>query len=72
MSLQPASRDVFIRQTDPTGKRPPVITQHLAWDPTLFIASQVQQYEVDAKPDERRLISIATVAEFRAQQKKGR
>ena len=37
MALMPASRDVYVRQTDPTGKRPPVITQHLAWDPARFI-----------------------------------
>ena len=39
MSLHPVSRDVFVRRTDPSGKRPPVITQHLAWDAALFLAS---------------------------------
>lgn len=72
MSLHPVSRDVFVRRTDPGGKRPPVITQHLAWDPAEFLASQVKQYDTDAKPDERQTISLATAADYRAQQKKGR
>lgn len=72
MSLHPVSRDVFVRRTDPSGKRPPVITQHLAWDPAEFMASQVKQYDTEAKPDERQTISIATAADYRAQQTKGR
>jgi len=72
MSLHPVSRDVFVRHTDPNGKRPPVITQHLAWDPAEFMASQVKQYDTEAKPAERQTISIATAAEYRAQQTKGR
>jgi hypothetical protein len=72
MSLHPVSRDVFVRRTDPNGKRPPVITQHLAWDSAEFLASQVKQYDTDAKPEERQTISLATAADYRAQQKKGR
>ncbi|MGO4402245.1 hypothetical protein [Achromobacter sp. PAB15] len=72
MSLHPVSRDVFVRRTDPTGKRRPVITQHLAWDTALFVACQVKQYDTEAKPKDRQTISIATVAEYRAQQNKGR
>ncbi|KAG1366068.1 hypothetical protein G6F59_018844 [Rhizopus arrhizus] len=72
MSLPPVSRDVFVRRTEPNGKRPPVITQHLAWDPAEFLASQVKQYDTDAKPEERQTISLATAADYRAQQKKGR
>ncbi|WP_258129203.1 hypothetical protein [Achromobacter anxifer] len=71
MSLHPVSRDVFVRRTDPAGKRPPVITQHLAWDPALFLASQIKQYDTDAKPKERQTISMATAADCRAQQQKG-
>lgn len=72
MSLHPVSRDVFVRRTDPNGKRPSVITQHLAWDPAEFMASQVKQYDTEAKPEERQTISLATAADYRAQQKKGR
>ncbi|CUJ80184.1 MULTISPECIES: hypothetical protein [Achromobacter] len=71
MSLHPVSRDVFVRRTDPTGKRPPVITQHLAWDAALFLASQVKQYDTEAKPEERQTIATATAADYRAQQQKG-
>lgn len=73
MPLHPVSRDVFVRRSDPTGKHAPVITQHRAWDVGLFVASQVKQYDTDAKPDERRIVSIATAAEYRAaNHKKGR
>ena len=70
MSLHPVSRDVFVRRTDKAGKS--VVTQHLAWDPAEFLASQVKQYDTDAKPEERQTISLATAADYRAQQKKGR
>ncbi|CAB3911070.1 hypothetical protein LMG3410_04832 [Achromobacter aegrifaciens] len=71
MPLHPVSRDVFVRRTDPAGKRPAVITRHLVWDATLFLASQVKQYETEAKLEERQLISIATAAEYHAQHQKG-
>lgn len=72
MQLHPVSRDVFVRRTDPSGKRPPVITQHLAWDAALFLAGQVMQYDTGAKPEDRQIITRATAAEYRAAQKKGR
>lgn len=65
MSEHLASRDVFIRLTDPTGKRADVINQHRAWDPEAFVASQVKQYDSDAKPDERLLVTVATEADYR-------
>lgn len=71
MPLHPVSRDVFIRRADPAGKRPSVITQHLTWDTALFVESQVKAHGADAKPEERQTISIATAAEYRAQQQKG-
>lgn len=69
MSLHPVSRDVFVRRTDQAGKS--VVTQHLAWDSALFLASQVKQYDTDAKPEERQTIAIATAADYRAHQQKG-
>lgn len=72
MPLHPVSRDVFVRRSDPTGNRRPVITQHLAWDVAEFLASQVKQYDTEAKPGERQTISMATAADYRTQQKKGR
>lgn len=72
MSLHPVSRDVFVRRTDQAGKS--VVTQHLAWDPALFLVSQVKQYDKDAKPEERQTVAMATAAEYQAyrnQQKKG-
>lgn len=70
MSLHPVSRDVFVRRTDQAGKS--VVTQHLAWDPALFLVSQVKQYTTEAKPEERQIVGMATAAEYgayRAQQK---
>ena len=63
MSLHPVSRDVFVRRTDQAGKS--VVTQHLAWDSALFLASQAKQYHTDAKPEERQTVALATAAEYR-------
>lgn len=63
MSLHPVSRDVFVQRTDQAGKA--VVTQHLAWDPALFLANQVKQYHLDAKPEERQTVALATAAEYR-------
>ncbi|WP_025139039.1 hypothetical protein [Achromobacter sp. DH1f] len=63
MSLHPVSRDVFVRRTDLSGKS--VVTQHLAWDSALFLASQVKQYHTDAKPEERQTVALATAAAYR-------
>lgn len=71
-SLHPVSRNVYVRRTDQTSKS--VVTQHLAWDPALFLVSQVKQYHTDAKPEERQTVAMATAAEYRAYrtiQKKG-
>ncbi|EGP42730.1 hypothetical protein [Achromobacter insuavis] len=64
MSLHPVSRDVYVQRTDQAGKS--VITQHLAWDSALFLASQVKQYHTDAKPEERQSVALATAAGYRA------
>jgi hypothetical protein len=60
------SRDIYIKLTDPTGKRRPVINHHRVWDGARFIAGQHQQHDRDAKPGERRTVTEATRAEYQA------
>lgn len=66
----PSSRDVYLRLEDPAGKRKPVITQHLAWDPERFVQSQMQAH-LDVKDEaDRRIVTPATRAEYLAQHQK--
>ena len=58
------SRDIYIKLTDPTGKHKPVVNAHRVWDG--FIDSQHKQYERDAKPEDRRVVTEATRAEYQA------
>ncbi|QDJ52836.1 hypothetical protein [Bordetella hinzii] len=58
-------RDVYVRLTDPSGACSEVINHHRAWDTDRLMASLVQQYDTDAKPEERRLVSRATPADYR-------
>lgn len=53
-------RDIYIRLTDPTGKHKPVVNQHRVWDAERFLHAQIKQYDTDAKPDERRLVTVTT------------
>ncbi len=59
------SRDLFVKLTDPTGKNKPVVNHHRVWDVARFIESQHQQHDRDAKPDERRVVSESTQADYR-------
>ena len=49
--------------TDPTGKHKLVVNAHRVWDGARFIDSQHKQYERDAKPEDRRVVTEATRAE---------
>lgn len=60
------SRNIYIKLSDPTGKRKTVINAHRVWDGARFIDSQHNQYERDAKPDERRIVTEATRSEYQA------
>ncbi|MCY1291530.1 hypothetical protein D9M69_551410 [compost metagenome] len=66
------SQDIYVRLTDPAGKRAPVINYHRVWDKQLFIQSQKQIHEVRAKGDDIRQVSIATEAEYIAQKQGAR
>jgi hypothetical protein len=58
------TRDIFIRRTPVSGKT--VITCHRVWNADLFVASQVKQYQTDAKPADRCVITVASEAEYQA------
>lgn len=62
--MKPA--DMHIRLTDPTGKHAPVINFHRVWDRQRFYRAQVHLHEAAAKPADRRLVSIASEAEYNA------
>ena len=59
------ARDIYIKLTDPTEKHKPVVTAHRVWDGARFIDSQHKQYEREAKPEDRRVVTEATRIEYR-------
>ncbi|WP_247842562.1 hypothetical protein [Pseudomonas sp. MWU12-3103b] len=59
------AQDMFIRLVDPTGKHGTVINSHRVWDRERFYESQVKQHEDPKKKiEDRRLVSVATEAEY--------
>lgn len=59
------AQDMFIRLVDPTGKHAPVINAHRVWDRDRFYSTQCKQHEDPKKKiEDRRLVSIATEAEY--------
>ncbi|MCS3839420.1 hypothetical protein HNR03_004031 [Pseudomonas sp. JAI111] len=59
------AQDMFIRLVDPTGKHAPMISAHRVWDRELFYSAQVKQHEDPKKKiEDRRLVSVATEAEY--------
>ncbi|WP_219096585.1 hypothetical protein [Pseudomonas sp. UMAB-40] len=64
------AQDMFIRLVDPTGKHNPMINAHRVWDRELFYSSQVKQHEDPKKKiEDRRLVSVATEAEYNESRK---
>lgn len=61
------ARDIYIKLTDPSGKRKPVINHHrVMGNGAKFIEGQHRQYDREAKPEYRRIVSEATKAEYQA------
>ena len=60
------SQDIYVRLTDPTGKRAPVINYHRVWDKQRFVEAQRKIHEAQAKGDDIRQVSIATESEYLA------
>lgn len=61
-------RDLYIRLHNPAcmDRSSDIINHHRVWDASLFIASQHDAYDTKAKPGERRIVTPATVEEYRA------
>ena len=62
-------RDLYLRLTDPTGKHEPIINCHRVYDREKFHAAQVKFYETPKNEADKRLVSIATEAEYLASHK---
>jgi hypothetical protein len=61
---------MHIRLVDPTGKRDTVINHHRVWDRDRFYQAQVKLHENPNKEiEDRRLVSIATEAEYQEARK---
>lgn len=59
------ARDLFLRLTDPQGRHKDVITHHRVWDGAAFVAAQVEQHDgPNTKPEDRRLVTVATRADY--------
>lgn len=66
-------RDLYVRLSDPSGKRKEVINNHVVWDADRFIAAQIEQHTgAKVKEQDRRIVSIATKEEYRVYKKGGR
>ncbi|MGP5352494.1 hypothetical protein [Pseudomonas helleri] len=64
------AQDMYIRLTDPTGKHATVINHHRVWDRERFYTSQSKLHEDQAKPiEDRRLVSVATEAQYNESRK---
>nr|EKX3872636.1 hypothetical protein [Pseudomonas aeruginosa] len=50
------SEDLYVRLTDPTGKRREVINHHRVWDRGQFLEAQRKQHNKPDKPDEHRVV----------------
>ena len=62
-------RDLYLRLTDTTGKHEPIINCHRVYDREKFHAAQVKFYETPKNEADKRLVSIATEAEYLASRK---
>lgn len=61
-------RDLYIRLHNPAcmDHKSDIINHHRVWDASLFIASMHDAYDTKAKPGERRIVTPATIEEYRA------
>lgn len=66
-------KDVFVRLADPTGKKKDVINHHRVWDVERFFTAQQEQHNgPKVKAGDRRIVSLATKADYDEQRKAGR
>lgn len=65
------SQSIYIRLSCPQGKRKDIINEHRVWDAGRFVEAQRQQYEGE-KAQDRRIVSVATRADYVASRQGGR
>ena len=59
------AQDLYLRIMDPAGKSPDIVCYHRVWDRDLFVANQVSRHANQDKEQDRRLVKLATEAEYR-------
>lgn len=63
--MEMVSRDVFVKLTDPKGKKSPVINCHRVHDLEAFLAAQKKLHEQAKDEEDRRTVSLTTEDEYR-------
>lgn len=59
------AQDLYIKTSDPTGRRAPIISHHRVWDRDLFLRSQLEIYSKKAGTPDHRVVSPCTETEYR-------
>lgn len=59
-------RDVFVKLTDPSRKKPTVINSHRVYDIEKFLAAQKQLHEQAKDEADRRTVTLTTEADYKA------
>ena len=60
------AEDIYIKLTDPTGRRETVVNYHRVWDRTLFLAAQRKLHETPRDPNDELSVSVVSEAEYKA------
>lgn len=60
------AEDIYIKLTDPSGRRETVVNYHRVWDRALFLAAQRKLYETPRDPADELSVSVASEAEYKA------
>lgn len=58
-------QDLYIKLTDPAGKRKPVVNHHRVWDKKAFIESQHKLHEQPKNPVDALKVSVVSESEYR-------
>lgn len=58
-------QDLYIKLTDPSGKRKPVVNHHRVWDKKAFIEAQHKLHEQPKNSADVLKVSVVTESEYR-------
>lgn len=59
------AQDIYVKLTDPTGAREPVVNYHRVWDKEKFLAAQKHQHEVRAEDKDKLAVELTSEAEYK-------